>query len=136
MYMDQIHENDVGLALAAEHDVPIYRSIPEALKLGGASLAVDGVLIIGEHGDYAWNDIEDLQQIDKPARDHIEHIVSQKVALEICARLPKNEEDIVSMIDKGYELAKHMSWEAVVKNYVLKSLHKAIRKKHPTYQTA
>jgi hypothetical protein len=64
-------------------------------------------------GDYAWNDIEDLQQIDKPARDHIEHIVSQKVALEICARLPKNEEDIVSMIDKGYELAKHMSWEAV-----------------------
>jgi glycosyltransferase involved in cell wall biosynthesis len=81
-------------------------------------------------GDYAWHDIDDLQQIGKAARDHIEHNVSQTVALEICARLPKNEREIVEMIDKGYELAKHMSWEAVVKNYVLKSLHKAIRKQH------
>lgn len=53
MYMDQVHERDVGVELAKEHGVPIYNSIPKALTLGGKELAVDGVLIIGEHGDYA-----------------------------------------------------------------------------------
>ncbi len=58
MYMDQIHERDVGVDLAGEHGVPIYNSIPKALTLGGKDLAVDGVLIVGEHGDYAWNEKE------------------------------------------------------------------------------
>ena len=56
MYMDQCHERDMGLDLAREHGVEIYPSIPSALCLGGKELAVDGVLIIGEHGDYAWNE--------------------------------------------------------------------------------
>ena len=53
MYIDQFPENDIGRDLAAEHDVPIYPSIVKALTLGGRELAVDGVLLIGEHGDYA-----------------------------------------------------------------------------------
>jgi hypothetical protein len=56
MYIDQIDERDIGVALAQAHGVPIYKSIPEALTLGGKDLAVDGVLLIGEHGDYAWNE--------------------------------------------------------------------------------
>ena len=56
MYIDQFHEGDIGRAVAAEHDVPIYPSIVKALTLGGDKLAVDGVLLIGEHGDYAWNE--------------------------------------------------------------------------------
>jgi hypothetical protein len=35
--------------------VPIYSSIREALCLGGNTLAVDGVVIIGEHGRYPRN---------------------------------------------------------------------------------
>ncbi|MEE3258729.1 MAG: hypothetical protein VX293_05930 [Candidatus Latescibacterota bacterium] len=58
MYMDQQHERDVGLDLARECGVEMYYSIPSALCLGGKELAVDGVLIIGEHGDYAWNEKE------------------------------------------------------------------------------
>lgn len=58
MYLDQIHERDVGLRIAAEHGVPLYPSIRQALTLGGSELAVDGVLLIGEHGDYAWNERE------------------------------------------------------------------------------
>ena len=54
MYMDQRSERDVGVQLAREHGVEIYFSISSALCLGGSELAVDGVLIIGEHGDYAW----------------------------------------------------------------------------------
>ena len=58
MYIDQFPESDIGRQLAAEHQVPIYPSIPQALTLGGKQLAVDGVLLIGEHGDYAWNEKE------------------------------------------------------------------------------
>ena len=41
---------DIGAALAAEHGVPVYSSIQQALCRGGGELAVDGVLLIGEHG--------------------------------------------------------------------------------------
>ena len=56
IYIDQVSEQDIGVAMATEHGVPIHTSIAAALTLGGDSLAVDGVLLIGEHGDYAWNE--------------------------------------------------------------------------------
>ena len=34
----------------------MYPTIAEALRCGGSKLAVDGVLIIGEHGDYPRNE--------------------------------------------------------------------------------
>ena len=52
LYIDQLHANDVGRQIAHEFDVPVYESIRGALTLGGESLAVDAVLLIGEHGDY------------------------------------------------------------------------------------
>ncbi|MEX1018761.1 MAG: hypothetical protein WDZ49_03840 [Litorilinea sp.] len=58
IYLDQTFDRDVGRGYAAEYGVPIYESIPKALCLGGDKLAVDGVLLIGEHGDYAWNEKE------------------------------------------------------------------------------
>lgn len=58
LYVDQFPETDMGRRISEEHGVPIYGSIVEALTLGGKELAVDGVLLIGEHGDYAWNEKE------------------------------------------------------------------------------
>jgi hypothetical protein len=58
MYIDQFPDADISRSIAAEHDVPIFPSIVKALTLGGNKLAVDGVLLIGEHGDYAWNEKE------------------------------------------------------------------------------
>ena len=58
MYLDQIPENDIGLQISREYGIPIYQSIPAALCLGGDKLAVDGVLSIGEHGSYAFNEKE------------------------------------------------------------------------------
>ncbi len=58
MYIDQPTEQDIGHAIAKEHDVPIFPSILTALTLGGEELAVDGVLLIGEHGEYPWNEKE------------------------------------------------------------------------------
>lgn len=58
LYTDQVPENDLSRAMAAQHGVPIFPTIEGALTLGGSDLAVDGVLLIGEHGDYPWNDRE------------------------------------------------------------------------------
>jgi hypothetical protein len=71
IYLDLFPENDMGRAVAEEFGVPIYNSMPGALCLGGKELAVDGVLLIGEHGDYAWN--EKQQQL-YPRRHFMEQI--------------------------------------------------------------
>ena len=34
----------------------IYPTIAEALTLGGSKLAVDGVVVVGEHGNYPRNE--------------------------------------------------------------------------------
>ncbi|MGD8499904.1 MAG: hypothetical protein PVJ86_04610 [Phycisphaerales bacterium] len=79
---------------------------------------------------HTYDDIEDLLQIDRPVRDQIEASQSEKVAMQICSRLPKNESEIESMIRTGYELAKNMSWDVVVKNYLLSSLQNIPGKVH------
>ncbi len=55
LYVDQRPEGDLSSARAAEHGFTIYPSITEALRRGGSKLAVDGVVIIGEHGNYPTN---------------------------------------------------------------------------------
>ena len=56
LYIDHVLENDIGVGLAREYEVPIYPSIRRALHAGAKELNVDGVLLIGEHGDYPWNE--------------------------------------------------------------------------------
>lgn len=55
MYIDQHRERDVSRAKSRERGVPIAETIEGALTLGGGDLAVDGVILIGEHGDYPFN---------------------------------------------------------------------------------
>jgi hypothetical protein len=56
LYIDHVLENDIGVGLAQQHDIPIYPSIRRALHAGADQLNVDAVLLIGEHGDYPWNE--------------------------------------------------------------------------------
>ncbi|GIW78389.1 MAG: hypothetical protein KatS3mg105_0196 [Gemmatales bacterium] len=56
MYTDQLPPNDMSRSLARKHGFTIYKSIREALCCGGDKLAVDGVLLIGEHGNYPVNE--------------------------------------------------------------------------------
>ncbi|HEU5319116.1 MAG TPA: hypothetical protein VFX49_23595 [Chloroflexota bacterium] len=55
MFTDQVPKNDISREWAERAGIPIYPTIREALTLGGSALAVDGVIIIGEHGDYPTN---------------------------------------------------------------------------------
>jgi hypothetical protein len=57
IYIDQIRDDDVSKTRLSEFpSMKLYPSIAEALTLGGSKLAVDGVLLIGEHGRYPRND--------------------------------------------------------------------------------
>ncbi|HEX7447992.1 MAG TPA: hypothetical protein VF306_10625 [Pirellulales bacterium] len=56
-YVDQFPENDLSRQRAKEFGFTIYPTIAEALRCGGRQLAVDAVLVIGEHGDYPVNEI-------------------------------------------------------------------------------
>src|SRR5262249_28340347 len=48
-YIDQTPKNDLSRQRAQEFGFRIYPTIAEALRAGGDKLAVDAVLIIGEH---------------------------------------------------------------------------------------
>jgi len=52
LYTDQIPENDTSRQLSEKHGFPIYPTIAGALQLGTDGLAVDGVMLIAEHGKY------------------------------------------------------------------------------------
>ncbi len=56
-YVDQTPKGDLSRDRAKEFGFTIYPSIAEALRCGGKKLAVDAVLVIGEHGDYPVNEL-------------------------------------------------------------------------------
>lgn len=55
LYVDQFPARDLSRALAKKHGFPIFDTIAGTLTAGGNQIAVDGVLCIGEHGDYPLN---------------------------------------------------------------------------------
>ena len=57
LYVDQVPKDDLSRERAARFpSMKIYPTIAEALTLGGSKLAVDGVVVVGEHGDYPRNE--------------------------------------------------------------------------------
>jgi hypothetical protein len=55
MFVDQVGPKDLSKRIAKDHGVRHCTSIADALTLGTGTLAVDGVLIVAEHGDYRYN---------------------------------------------------------------------------------
>jgi hypothetical protein len=55
VYIDQFPKADLAKSRIAKYRLKQAPTIADALTLGTSKLAVDGVLIIGEHGDYPKN---------------------------------------------------------------------------------
>lgn len=71
---DQLPEDrDMIRKASKQYGIPLYETIDEALCLGGEELAVDGVLSIGEHGEYPYND---LGQHMYPRKEFFDQIVT------------------------------------------------------------
>jgi hypothetical protein len=72
LWMDQVHPADIGHRLARAYGVRLSRSIADALTLGTGKLAVDGVVLVCEHGNYPHN--EKQQQL-YPRYEFFEQVV-------------------------------------------------------------
>ena len=57
LYIAQFPEGDLSRSRAKRYNIALYPSIADALTLGTGKLAVDGVVIIAEHGDYPRNEM-------------------------------------------------------------------------------
>ena len=60
-YVDQTPEKDLSRDRAKEFGFTIYPTVAETLRCGGKQLAVDAVLLIGEHGNYPKNELDQTQ---------------------------------------------------------------------------
>ena len=72
LYVDQKPDTDQSAARAKDFDFRVYPTIAEALRCGGSRLAVDAVLVIGEHGEYPRND---KQQVLYPRHEFVKQCV-------------------------------------------------------------
>jgi len=54
-YIDQLETSDLGRRVCQSEGIPIFNTVSDALTIGGKELAVDGVVFVGEHGDYHSN---------------------------------------------------------------------------------
>lgn len=107
LYVDQFPENDMSRQLAKEHGFRLCETITDALLLGAKDVSVDGVLLIGEHGNYPESD---TGQVMFPRRRFFEETMAvfRKVGRAVPVFNDKhfawNWEDAKWMYDAAQEL--------------------------------
>lgn len=107
VFIDQFPEGDLGRQRIARHGLQQYSTIAEALCLGGSALAVDGVVIIAEHGDYPRNE---KGQKRYPRYDWFKQVVKVFEASGRCVpvfndkHLSTNWEECVEMVEDSRRL--------------------------------
>lgn len=105
IHLMEVDKNDVGVALAKKHNVPMYPTIAQAMCCGGDTLAVDGVVLIGEHGTYPLN--AKGQQL-YPRREMFDQIVA----------VFKQSGRVVPVFND-----KHMSWNWTWAKYMWRTIN-------------
>lgn len=81
---------------------------------------------LGEAGGHET--LEECLRMNAVTREQVEWTVARHVAAQIAESLPKTPQETEQMIQRGYELARQMSWAAVATQYVIPALERAIRK--------
>lgn len=107
LFTDQKPKNDISRLLAASHRFPIAGSIHDALTLGTNGLAVEGVLLVAEHGDYPFSSTGNHQYPKRRFWDEILKVfrASGRVApVFIDKHLADNWQDARYIYDTAREL--------------------------------
>ncbi len=107
LYVDQKPEGDQSADRAREFGFSVYPTISEALRCGGDKLAVDAVLLIGEHGEYPRNE---KGQVLYPRYEFFKECVKvfeedgRAVPIYNDKHLSYNFEKAQEMVDDGHRL--------------------------------
>ena len=88
LYVDQVPATDKSRQLAARYGFKLCDRVADALTLGSDTLAVDGVLLVAEHGDYP---VSSTGQVVYPKR---------RLFGEIAEVLRKSKRGVPIFIDK------------------------------------
>lgn len=107
LYVDQFPKNDISRAHSKKYGFPIYDSVDKALTLGTDKLAVDGVLLIAEHGDYPESKTGSIQYPKRRLFDQIVKVFrkSDRVAPIFSDKhLSDNWKDTKAIYDTAKEL--------------------------------
>ncbi|GIP34637.1 hypothetical protein [Paenibacillus sp. J2TS4] len=81
LYTDQVPSNDMSREKAEKYGIPIFPTIAEAIAIGQEKDRIDGVVIIGEHGDYPENE---KRQKMYPRRRLLEEVLQALDRLNLC----------------------------------------------------
>ena len=93
LYVDQVGKGDLSRSRGERFpELRLCPTIAEALTLGGSKLAVDGVVVVGEHGDYPRNE---KGQTEYPRWEFFQQVV----------KVFKDSQRAVPMFND-----KHLSW--------------------------
>ena len=107
LYVDQISDGDTSRRLSAENGFPIFDSVADSLTLDGNSLAVDGIMLVAEHGDYPKSE---TGQTVYPKRRLFEEVADvirssgRPVPVFVDKHLADNWEDAKWLYDTAREL--------------------------------
>ncbi|MBP1993202.1 hypothetical protein [Paenibacillus eucommiae] len=94
MYVDLFQETDLSRDLAVQYGIPMFSTVEQALKCGGDTFNLDGIVIIGEHGEYPTNE---FGQMMYPRREFF----------EICLNVMLKADRIVPVFtDKGFAIVR------------------------------
>jgi len=100
--------------------------------LGFVRRACDGQAIDGHviEADFlrlsGAGSLEELKNLPASRRDEIEMVEGNRLAHQMAERLPRDDDALERRIADGYELARKMGWEHVVREYFLPGLHRAV----------
>ena len=107
VYTDQVPEADTSRKWARENQFRIADTVADALTLGTGELAVDGVLLVAEHGKYA---VSETGQTQYPKRRLFDEVVkvfrarNRVVPVFIDKHLADNWQDAKFIYDTAREL--------------------------------
>lgn len=107
VYIDQFPESDLARPRIEKHGLRLFPTIASALTLGGSKLAVDGVVLIAEHGNYPKNE---MGQTRYPRYDWFNQVVQvfedsgRSVPVFNDKHLSTNWDECVEMVEDAKRL--------------------------------
>ena len=107
LYTDQVPKNDTGRKWAAKYQVPIFKTVEDTLTLGTGRLAIDGVLLVAEHGKYPKNSTGNTIYPKRRLFDEIQKVfrkAGRSVPIFVDKHLADNWTDAKWLYDTANEL--------------------------------